>query len=165
MLTEKRDEWVSTTVEACKKAGIDYSISRHPADMGDFSQYQVTEMSMYEAIRQGTIFISRFGSGIIESIAMGKPAIYHNPHGEKVPKFQNPLGAYQVSDSVESLTKAIQTVLSSPKDPRPNAKKFLKLHASALQKVPAGQRLGNAIIAALREPNHATDKKRVSSAV
>jgi FkbM family methyltransferase len=130
VLTEKRDMWIESVAAACKALGVRMVVSRHPADHGDYSRFEVTSLSMYDAIRQGSVFVSRFGSGIIEALAMGKPAIYHNPHHEKVIKFQEPLGAYPVTTDVESLTEALRHTLKDRSDRRVRAKAFLDHHVA-----------------------------------
>jgi hypothetical protein len=101
-------------------------------DLADLSDYKVTDKNMYDTIREGSIFISRFSGAIIESLAMGKPCVYHNPHNEQVVKFQEPLGAYSISDSAESLAEAIKYELErSSKTPvREYSRKFMELHAN-----------------------------------
>jgi len=132
VLTDKRDIFVKTAIEGCKLAGIDYVLSQHPADNGELSEFNVTKESMYDCIRNSTIFISRFSGAIIESLALGKPVVYHNPIGEKVIKFQEPLGAYSISTDAKSLAKAIKAEINKAKkqNVREYANRFLDLHAN-----------------------------------
>jgi glycosyltransferase involved in cell wall biosynthesis len=132
VLTFYRDLFVRTAIEGCKKAGIDYVITQHPMDNGDLSEYNITDENMYDTIRGGSIFISRFSGAIVESLAMGKPCVYHNPHNEKILKFQEPMGAYSISDSADSLAKAIKYELnkSSKISVRKYSKEFMKYHAN-----------------------------------
>jgi glycosyltransferase involved in cell wall biosynthesis len=132
VLTHCRDEFIETAIEGCKRANVDYIITQHPMDLADLSDYKVTDKNMYDTIREGSIFISRFSGAIIESLAMGKPCVYHNPHNEQVVKFQEPLGAYSISDSAESLAEAIKYELErSSKTPvREYSRKFMELHAN-----------------------------------
>ncbi len=130
VLEDKRDMWISSAVEGCGEAGIDYIITKHPADTGDYSNYNVSTKNMYDTIREGSIIISRFGSIIIEALAMGKPAIYHNPHNEQVQKFQEPMSAYSLSNNSESLAKAIKFELELNVDYRERANKFLDYHSN-----------------------------------
>jgi len=145
VLEDKRDEWVRGTVEACQLAGVDYVISRHHAEKGDLSAYKVADESMYDLIRRGTVFVSRFSTGIIEAMAMGKAAIYHNPNVEKVDKFLEPLGAYPITDSVESLADAIRQIAANPPD-RAQYQEFLDTHCNVESDKGASQRTAEAII-------------------
>ncbi len=130
VLEDKRDMWISSAVEGCTRAGIDYIITKHPADKGDYSSYNVSTKNMYDTVREGSIIISRFGSIIIEALAMGKPAIYHNPHHEQVFKFQEPMGAYSLSNDSDSLAKAIDFESSLDVNYRERANKFLGHHSN-----------------------------------
>lgn len=131
VLTDQRDEWVRTAVEACKELGYDYLISRHPADQGDFSDYDVADESMYDLIRRGSVFLSRFGSGILESLAMGKPAIYYNPHAEKVDKFTKPNGAFPISSSKSELVEHLRSTVEEPERWMAHAADYVELHCGA----------------------------------
>ncbi len=143
VLTDRRDEWLGSIVNACAELGYDYLISRHPADKGDFSQYQVANESMYDLIRRGSVFVSRFGSGILEALAMGKPAIYHNPHGEKVNKFTEPNGAFPISTSRDQLVQHLRSTVDEPEVWLRHAADFVELHCGARKDsdVTATQRL------------------------
>jgi hypothetical protein len=130
VLEDKRDLWLKSVLEGCKMANIDYVITQHPADKANLSQYNLSKKNMYDTIRDGTIIISRFGSIIIEALAMGKPCVYHNPHNEKVIKFQEPMGAYSLSFDSKSLAEAIRYELSLDVDYRKRANKFLDYHCN-----------------------------------
>jgi chloramphenicol O-acetyltransferase len=63
---------------------------------------------------------------------MGKPCVYHNPHNEQVIKFQEPMGAYSVSKSSDSLAKAIKYELerSFTTSVREYSREFMEYHAN-----------------------------------
>lgn len=147
ILTHERERYVKTSVEGCKLAGVDYVLTQHPADLGDLSEYNVTNQTMYDAIRDGSIFISRFSGAIIESLAMGKPSIYHNPHNEQVLKFQEPMGAYSISNSAKSLAKAIKTELAKVEKTTVHeySKKFMDYHANISDKVEPSEKIANLV--------------------
>ena len=132
VLTYYRDLFIRTAIEGCKKAGIDYVLTQHPMDNGDLSLYNVSEKNMYDTIKEGTVFISRFSGAIIESLALGKPCVYHNPHNEQIRKFQEPLGAYSISFNSDSLAAGITHELNkvSKHSVREYAHDFLDLHAN-----------------------------------
>ncbi len=133
VLVDKRDEWVKSVVEACEELGKKYVISKHPADLGDFSAYNVTNKSMYDAIWESSLFISRFGSGIIESLAMERPVLYYNPHNEKVDKFKDSLGAYYTANNKEELKKLILKTYTDIEKLKTQWHTFLELHAGFSQ--------------------------------
>ena len=163
VLTECRDEWVRLAVEACESLGYDYAVSRHPADQGDFSNYNVATESMYELIRRGSVFVSRFGSGILESLAMGKPAIYLNSHGEKIDKFSEPNGAFPVARNRESLVSALRETVETPERYMSAADDYVALHCGFSRKpgsLAASARLGRELVDIFTSAPMATDEQR-----
>ncbi len=132
MLEWKRHEFLQTAIDGLNQAGIEYTISQHPADSSSHHDLPVSKLSQYELIDKGSVFISRFATGILEALAAGKPVIYFNPHGEQALKFQEPLGAYRIALNAEELSAAIYETLKDIEngvDFRSNAQQFLELHA------------------------------------
>jgi len=84
---------------------------------------------------------------------MGKPCIYHNPHHEKVLKFQEPMGAYSISDSAESLAKAIKYELKrSSKTPvREYSRRFMEYHANIGDRLTPEERSTRTIMELLKK--------------
>lgn len=133
VLEDRRDAYVESAVAACNELGLDYVITQHPADKGDLSRYNVGKDSVYSLLEEGTILISRFSTTILEALAMGRPAIYHNPIDERVPKFKVPLGAYPVTDGKDSLKHALErelAFLDDGGDIRKRAALFLHFHCN-----------------------------------
>lgn len=130
VLEDKREKWLDSVLEACEILNFEYIITQHPADITNLSKYNISKLDMYQTIRKGSVVISRFGSIILESLAMGKPVVYHNPHNEKVLKFQEPMSAYSCSFDVQSLVEAIKYELSLKVDYRQRANDFLNHHCN-----------------------------------
>jgi glycosyltransferase involved in cell wall biosynthesis len=131
VLVEHRDSWLEASVKACQDAGVDWFISRHPADLGTLHQEQVTTLSFEEATLESTVVIQRFASGILESLALGRPVIYFNPHDEKADKFADPMGAYPIATQQEELTELLKSAPSLHKLHAKAWPSFLDLHCSA----------------------------------
>ncbi len=112
VLEDKRGDYVESAVQACNELGLDYVISQHPADKADLSRFKVSRNSVYDLLEEGSILISRFSTTILEALAMGRPVVYHNPIGERVPKFHNPMGAYRKTRSVSELKTALEAELA-----------------------------------------------------
>jgi len=144
-----RDEFVFKAVAAFNRLGLDFAISQHPMDFGDMAGLSKSPQTQYELIDGGTVFVSRFATGILEALASGKPVIYFNPHSEKVDKFNEPLGAYEIAHDEDELEAALTRVLQDVKnkiDFRARALPFLLHHASfGLEGSDSGQRLSNAV--------------------
>jgi glycosyltransferase involved in cell wall biosynthesis len=133
VLESRRCEYVNTAVEACKKVGLEYIITQHPADKADLSNHPLGKRSIYELLREGGILISRFSTTIMEALALGRPVVYHNPIDEKVPKFHEPLGAYGISRDAAQLAECLNRELRfvrSGGDIRRRASLFLHFHCN-----------------------------------
>jgi hypothetical protein len=122
---EERDRWLGEILEACKRVGIEYIISQHHADHGDLTGLHVSKDDVYETMRQSTIVISRFSTVLSEALALGKRVIYHNPHGETVKLYKEPMDAYSMSNDVNSLIEALEYERSFQGDQRKRAANFL----------------------------------------
>lgn len=115
VLVEHRDSWLTSAVNACYKAGYKPVITKHPADKGTLFRDLVTNKSFYEALDESTVLISRFASGILEAMAVKKPVIYFNPHGERADKFQSPNGAFSIiNNEVELFNELSELEIKYP---------------------------------------------------
>jgi len=80
-----REIWIEDVVRACEISGYDYLIAQHPRDNGTLTRYNARRSNascIHELIRYHSVVITRFSSLIHESLALGRPVIYYNPHGE-----------------------------------------------------------------------------------
>jgi glycosyltransferase involved in cell wall biosynthesis len=163
VLEDCRYTFVDSVVRACASAGVEFLISRHPADTGEFPDLPMTSDSIYDALRGGSMLISRFSTCVIEALALGKPVIYHNPHGEAFPKFQNPMGAFRLTHSVDQLTQAIRETVADIQagvNFRERAKDFLHHHANAFSLVSPAKLAADAL-KDIVDSHHETFKERV----
>ena len=110
--------WIDQVVEVCERSCFEYIITQHHADKMDLSPYNLSDESMYDTIRRSTLFISRFSTGMLESMALGKPVIYHNPHGERMNTFVEPMGAYPITSDADTLEQAIAEIVGKQQDYR-----------------------------------------------
>ena len=81
-----RDQWVDDIVKACNELNLDFVLSQHPRDRGNFSQLPVLKsnaLRVHDALRDCSVLVSRFSALITESVCLGRPAIYYNPHKEQ----------------------------------------------------------------------------------
>lgn len=107
VLEEYRDYWVDTAVDACKSAGMNYVLSMHPAERGEIADPHVSVQPMRHLLTRATLLVSRFSTVPFEAMARGVPFVYHNPHGEAVPTFAEPDGAFWTSVDSDALAEAI----------------------------------------------------------
>ncbi|MEM9610537.1 MAG: hypothetical protein AAGA99_24200 [Actinomycetota bacterium] len=112
VLTEAREPWARSVMEACGQTGLPYLVSLHRADNGVYPEaVRAAEPLRYLFASTARIFVSRFSTALFEAMAAGIPVVYHNPHGELVPTFSRPEGAFPVTTSTRGLTSALRAAL------------------------------------------------------
>jgi hypothetical protein len=122
---DQRNDWLDQVLAACNSLQLKYVITQHHADNGDLGNYNVSKASVYETIRKGTIIVSRFSTIILESLTMGKPVVYFNPHNEKVSLYKEPLGAFSLAETVKELIDKLRYELGLKACIRERAQVFL----------------------------------------
>ncbi|MBU1928165.1 hypothetical protein KKG77_04120 [bacterium] len=122
---DMREMWLGQVIEVCESLNINYVICQHHADRGEIPDIKKSKEDVYTTIKKSSLVISRFSTVISEALALGKPVVYHNPHHEKVQLYKNPLGAFSISDDVESLKSMITYEMSNSSTVRERAKDFL----------------------------------------
>jgi hypothetical protein len=108
VLTEARDHFLETARRACAVAGMPHVVAVHPAVIAPRTDPPFTTIPISRLLENGSLLISRFSTVPFEAMARGVPFVYHNPHGEQVPTFENPDGAFRVTRSVDELAAAIE---------------------------------------------------------
>lgn len=81
----ERAGWIDNILEACSTLDLDYLISQHPRDTGDLSKFKLVKTNagtVHDVLKTSSVLITRFSSLIFESLCLGRPVIYYNPHGE-----------------------------------------------------------------------------------
>ncbi|AEP30477.1 methyltransferase domain-containing protein [Brumicola nitratireducens] len=151
---EVREEWVEQVLNACQKAEVDYIISQHPADNGDFSNKVVSSKTVYQTIRESSLVITRYSTVLLEALVLGKPVIYFNPHGEKVPLYNEPEGAFETVTNVTELASAISKITQTYSDVRSGAQEFLLRKCNLPSTVPPSDLAAYRIKNLLEEREH-----------
>ena len=114
--TADRDLWLDTAIAGCEQAGIPYVVSVHPAERTRLKTTRTTRVAAARILPQATTLISRFSTLPFEAMARGVPFVYHNPHGESVQTFSDPVGAFATTDDASSLGSAL-TAAPAPGHP------------------------------------------------
>jgi hypothetical protein len=65
-------------------------------------------MPLRHLLAEDSILVSRFSTVLYEGMARGCSVVYYNPHGEQVPTFHNPEGAFDVAANPTQLADALQ---------------------------------------------------------
>jgi len=155
---EVRENWVSEVISACEQLNLDFVISQHHADSGDFHQYPVSQLNVYDCIRHGSIVISRFSTVVLESLALGKPVVYYNPHKEEVPIYQTPNGAFSLADNISGLMQKINYELDNKSNVRERSSEFMERKCNVSSTIPPAK------LAAYRIKNLIEEKEIVNFA-
>jgi len=146
LYTTIQQKWIEDVVRVCLKSGFDYIITQHHADKLDLSDYNLARNEhLHDTIRRGTLLISRFSTCLLESMALGKPVVYYNPHGEIVDTFQDPMGAFDIASNEKELQTAILRSLQRKEIYRDICKQFFSSHVS-ITDVPSAKRIALELI-------------------
>lgn len=104
--SEHRDLWVESLREACGRADVPLDLSIHPSESATYPGLAASEPIRHLMMRD-SILVSRFSTVLFEGMARGCSVIYYNPHGEMVPTFQHPEGAFDIAEDPETLARLI----------------------------------------------------------
>ena len=105
---------------------------------------------MRHLLTEASALISRFSTVPFEAMARGVPFVYHNPHGERVPTFHDPNGAFEVTTSASELVHALGRTRAWQDDYRGRCAKFFLSQVDVAPSRPSAQRAAEAIDARLR---------------
>jgi hypothetical protein len=105
--SEHRDLWVESLREACGRAGVPLDLSVHPSESSRYPGLAASDPIRHLLV-QDSILVSRFSTVLFEGMARGCSVIYYNPHGERVPTFQHPDGAFDVAEDPDALAALIE---------------------------------------------------------
>ena len=106
--TADRDLWLETAVAGCEAAGVPFVVSIHPAERSRLRTSQVTRIAAARLLPHASVLISRFSTLPFEAMARGVPFVYHNPHGETVKTFAEPMGAFEVTQETAGMRDAVR---------------------------------------------------------
>ncbi len=107
VLEEHRDAWLASAVAGCRVAGLAFVVSVHPAETSVPAGVPVSPWPVGHSLATSSALVSRFSTVPFEAIARGVPFVYHNPHGEGVPTFGEPQGAYPAAADIAGLADAL----------------------------------------------------------
>ncbi len=128
--SDKAESWINDVVSVAESLKLNYNISQHIGDTTNLSNFNTYDKSIYDLIRGSEILVSRFSTVIIESMLIGKPVIYYNPHQEKQPTFLNSLGSFPSPKTKEDLKSSILEIKNNPAKWKEKFKFFLSEHVS-----------------------------------
>jgi GT2 family glycosyltransferase len=149
VLNHKQDEWIWAAVRGARALGIDYELSLHPAQNNlpkspDVLAHVSTDPFSH-ALRRSGVLVSRFSTVIFEAMALGVPAVYLNSHGEKVPTFQDPQGAF-VKVTGTDLRAGLAEALSWRGEYRARAEEFFRRQVDVVPGYSSEERSADVIV-------------------
>jgi hypothetical protein len=129
VLADAQDAWLWAAVNGARELGLDYEISAHPSQKqiprDAAIQTHLSSDPFSHALRRSSILVSRFSTVLFEAMALGVPVIYLNSHGERVPTFANPDGAF-LHVTEPSLTEPLREALTWCGDYRTRSDAFFR---------------------------------------
>jgi hypothetical protein len=128
VLTSARTPWVNDVLAVARACDRPVVLSRHPADRGHRGRHAEDAAPISQLLAHAPRLISRFSTLCYEALARGVELTYHNPHGEQVPTFAEPAGAFQITHSRAELLDVVAGSSASPVDVRRRAEPFLRHH-------------------------------------
>lgn len=143
--TADRKLWLDSAIEGCDRAGVPYVISVHPAEKSRIDSNRVTSISASRLLARATVMISRFSTMPLEAMARGLPFVYHNPHGETVKTFSDPMGGFEVTTSATELASVLSGTDDGISDYRSRCERFFLHHVDVDPKRRSEQRAAGTI--------------------
>jgi hypothetical protein len=125
---QARRGWVRQVVTASRRADLPLVITRHPADKGRTGRRLETGEPADRLMPRTARLVSRFSTLMHDALLLGVDVTYFNPHGEQVPTFASPDGAFTLVRSEEALAAALRHPLNPPDEVRRRAEPFLRRH-------------------------------------
>lgn len=144
--------WLESVANACKAIDLDFVISVHPQDETDVKNFEdrIRREPLHDLIRQGSLFVSRFSNAIYESLAVGKPVVYFNPHGEESRTFNESEDAFSVARNDDELKSALEYELTQ-RNIRKRAHAYFSSHLSLVSDLSSSERAATAIMTQLEK--------------
>jgi hypothetical protein len=101
-------------------------------------------------LTRATALVSRFSTVPFEAMARGVPFIYHNPHGERIPTFLEPEGAFDVTTDATSLAQALRDHDPPGEAVRTRTDPFFRRQVSIIDGRPSEVRTADVIDSVIR---------------
>ncbi len=150
VLADAQDKWIRTSVEGARQDGFPYAISLHPAQeyvpsSPEIKDFVARDPFSHLVLRSGAL-ITRFSTVVFEAMARGVPVVYYNPHGEQVPTFSNPQGAFALVTDYDSLPEALREAESWRGSYRERSRAFFESQISIDPERSSSQRAADVIL-------------------
>ena len=117
---DHRHAWLGAAVQSCVDSKLAVTILQHPRDAADLSSYgcpviRTSAATIHDRLKEGSVVVTRFSSLIHEAIALGRPAVYFNPHNESQGyDFGPACSVLRRASSTAELKESLTTLRESP---------------------------------------------------
>ncbi len=161
--SEHRDLWVETLRDACRRANVPLDLSLHPSESANYPGLAATQ-PIRHLMTTDSILVSRFSTVLFEGMARGCSVIYYNPHGEQVPTFHHPEGAFDIAEDPQTLLRHLESAKSRTRsEAKERAAAFFAGQVSMLAGSSVATRTADAIERCLATPRTAADGSAAAS--
>lgn len=123
-----RRGWVADVMGTARTLGIDIAVSVHPADRGWRGRTRRVHGGIDVHLEDSARLVSRFSTAVYDALVLGVDVVYYNPHGETVPTFSEPAGAFAIATDRASLADVLRDAPPPPEVVRQHASSFLHHH-------------------------------------
>lgn len=129
---EYRDVWMSDVVDACRQMGVNFFISKHPRDYGEYRGLPVVSSDAFkiqDQLANASVIVTRFSSVLYEALAAGRTVIYYNPHSEvKKTLTRDKTGAILYSCNEDELLYSLREAVAFSEGLKCKIDKFMHMH-------------------------------------
>ena len=156
--SEHRDLWVETLRDACRRANVPLDLSLHPSESAQYPGLAAAQ-PIRHLMTTDSILVSRFSTVLFEGMARGCSVIYYNPHGEQVPTFHHPEGAFDIAEDPQTLFLHLESAKGRKRaEAKERAARFFEGQVSMIPGVPVATRTADAIERCLAAPRAAREE-------
>jgi hypothetical protein len=150
VLADQARAWLGSVTDALRAAGVPYVICVHPSVHLSTKMHPATTIPISLMLTRATALVSRFSTVPFEAMARGVPFIYHNPHGERIPTFLEPEGAFDVTTDATSLAQALRDHDPPGEAVRTRTDPFFRRQVSIIDGRPSEVRTADVIDSVIR---------------
>jgi hypothetical protein len=125
-----RKIWIEDVISVCEDMGLEYLIAQHPRDRGNLAKFNTIPSNprvIHNLLRDSSVLVTRFSSLIHESIALGRPVLYYNPHNENMNyQFEFDGSHLALAMRKKELAESLERIVSAdPNDPQKDSYYYL----------------------------------------
>lgn len=142
---EDEDAFLQSALAACRSLDLPVVVTGRVH--GDSAE--VDERPIGPVLSGASVLIARFGAAPFDAMARGVPFVYHDPHGEAMPLFADPMGAFDTTRSENDLRAAVTDAMSWRAMARDRSEVFFRHHVD-ITEIPSDRRIAHAVAGIVR---------------